>query len=165
MDEGYKREVKVGIADAAIVQPPQSIATIGLGSCIGILLYDTYNKYTALIHIMLPDSTTFKEVTNPYKFADLAVPLTLEKLIKMGSCKSNIIAKIAGGASMFKFAERSINSDVGQRNITAVKEALKKEKIKIVAEDVGGDKGRSMFVNSENGNVTIKVVGVGIKDI
>lgn len=165
MDEGYRREVKVGIADAAIVQPPQSIATIGLGSCIGILLYDTCNKYTALIHIMLPDSTNFKVVTNPYKFANLAIPLVLEQLKQMGSNKSNIIAKIVGGASMFKFLENNINSDIGQRNIIAVKEALEKENIKIIAEDVGGNKGRSMFVNSENGKVTIKVVGIGIKEI
>ena len=165
MIDSDKKEIRVGIADAKIVQPPNDIATIGLGSCVGILLYDTEKKTTALIHIMLPDSSTFREITNPYKFADLAIPLVLKELEEMGTRKRHLIAKIAGGAAMFKFSEQSINSDIGERNIIAVKKALANENIKIVAEDVGGSKGRSMFAYSDTGKVMIKVVGVGTIEI
>lgn len=165
MAEGYKKEVRVGIADVAIVESPDSVITIGLGSCVGISLYDTAQKIAGLIHIMLPDSTTFKEISNPYKFADLAIPLTIENLIKKGCNKRNITAKISGGAAMFKFSQKSINSDIGERNVHAVKKALQKEGIRIVAEDVGGQKGRSMFVDSESGIVKIRIVGEGIRDL
>ena len=160
MEAVRKNEVRVGIADAKIISAPNSIMTIGLGSCVGIALYDTVKKIAALIHIMLPDSHAFKSVTNPYKFADLAIPLILEEMTKRGCIKKNVVAKIAGGASMFKFSEKSINSDIGNRNIEAVREG-----IIIAAEDVGGSKGRTMFVESESGKVLIRIVGQGIKEI
>ena len=106
-------EVKVGIADLNLVLDPGAIMTIGLGSCIGIALYDKINKVAGLSHIMLPDSTQFKNVTNPMKFADLAIPLLVEKMEKQGCNKRNITAKIAGGASMFNFSDKSIISDIG----------------------------------------------------
>ena len=163
MEAVRKNEVRVGIADAKIISAPNSIMTIGLGSCVGIALYDTGKKIAALI--MLPDSHAFKSVTNPYKFADLAIPLILEEMTKRGCIKKNVVAKIAGGASMFKFSEKSINSDIGNRNIEAVREAINKEGIIIAAEDVGGSKGRTMFVESESGKVLIRIVGQGIKEI
>ena len=165
METLRKNEIRVGIADAKIISAPDSIMTIGLGSCVGIALYDTVKKITALIHIMLPDSHAFKKVTNPYKFADLAIPLILEEMIKRGCAKRNLVAKIAGGASMFKFSEKSINSDIGNRNIEAVRKAITREGITVASEDVGGSKGRSMFVESETGRVLIRTVGEGTKEI
>lgn len=165
MEALRKNETRVGIADAAIISAPGTIATIGLGSCVGILLYDNICNIAALVHIMLPDSTAFKVITNPYKFADTAIPLIIKEMIQQGCSKRNIVAKIAGGAAMFKFSENTINSDIGNRNVIAVKEAIKQQGIKIVAEDVGGSKGRSMFANAENGMVTIRIVGQGIKEL
>lgn len=66
---------------------------------------------------------------------------------------------------MFKFSEKSINSYIGNRNIEAVREAINREGIIIAAEDVGGSKGRTMFVESESGKVLIRIVGQGIKEI
>lgn len=165
MIELKKGDVRVGIAEAAAVLAPGTIATIGLGSCVGILLYDTHKKIAALIHIMLPDSKLFRNIPNAYKFADLAVPLMLEELKGQGCYKRNIIAKIAGGSSMFKFSEKNINSEVGLRNVNSVKEILEKEGIKLLAEDTGGNKGRTMIVDAETGQVQIKVVGGIIKTI
>lgn len=165
MGDVTKKEVRVGIADASIVTVPNTIATIGLGSCVGVMIYDCKSKIIGLVHIMLPDSTSFRNVTNPYKFADIGIPKVLEQLKGKGCLKRNLTAKIAGGASMFKFAEKSINSDIGNRNIAAVKAVMEKEGIKIVAEDVGGSRGRSMFADPNTGEVTIRIVGEGIKVI
>ena len=154
-------QVKVGIADLNLVLPPGIIMTIGLGSCIGISLYDKKLKIAGLAHIMLPDSTQFNEVKTPMKFADLAIPLLIDKMISMGSNKNNIIAKIAGGASMFNFSDKNVTSDIGARNTIAVKETLKKCNIPILAEETGGNKGRTMIVNSDDGVVTIRIVGQG----
>jgi len=165
MGDVTKMEVRVGIADASIITAPNTIATIGLGSCVGVAIYDYRNKAIGLIHIMLPDSTSFRNVTNPYKFADIGIPKVIEQLKNMGCNKRNLTAKIAGGASMFKFAEKAINSDIGNRNIAAVKAIMEKEGIKIIAEDVGGSKGRSMFADASTGEVTIRIVGEGVKVI
>lgn len=158
-------EVKVGIADLNIVLDPGTIMTIGLGSCIGIALYDKSKRLAGLAHIMLPDSTQFKSSSNPMKFADLAVPMLIEKMEKHGANKRNFIAKIAGGASMFNFTDKSIISDIGKRNSEAVKKALKNEQIPIVAEEIGGDKGRTMIVEAATGKVILKVVGQGIIEL
>lgn len=155
-------EVKVGIADLNLVMPPGKIMTIGLGSCIGISLYDKATKTAGLAHIMLPDSTQFREVPQPLKFADLAIPILIKKMEEAGCRKSNLVAKIAGGASMFNFSDKSMVSDIGKRNAESVKLTLKKEGIPIVAEETGGNKGRTMIVDSDNGEVTLKIVGQGI---
>lgn len=158
-------EIKVGIADLNLVLDPGTIMTIGLGSCIGIALYDKTLKVAGLAHIMLPDSTQFKNNTNPMKFADTAIPILIDKMEKEGCKKRNIIAKIAGGASMFNFTDKSIISDIGKRNSDAVKKALKEESVPIISEEIGGNKGRTMILYSGDGKVVLKVVGQGIIEI
>ena len=158
-------EVKVGIADLNLVLDPGTIMTIGLGSCIGIALYDRNKKVAGLSHIMLPDSTQFKSASNPMKFADSAIPLLVEKMKDQGCRKQNIVAKIAGGASMFNFSDKSIISDIGKRNSDAVKKTLKEIGIPIIAEDTGGDKGRTMILEASTGKVTLKIVGKGIVEL
>lgn len=157
--------VKVGIADLNLVLDPGTIMTIGLGSCIGIALYDRMLKVAGLSHIMLPDSTQFKNATNPMKFADSAIPILIDKMKKQGCRKQNIVAKIAGGASMFNFSDKSIISDIGKRNSDAVRKTLKDIGIPIVAEDTGGNKGRTMILESGTGKVTLKIVGKGTVEL
>jgi chemotaxis protein CheD len=158
-------EVRVGIADLNTVVSPGKLITVGLGSCIGIALYDKIIGVGGLAHIMLPDSTQFNNLANPHKFADLAIPILVEKLEKMGANKRNIKAKIAGGASMFSFSDKSMIMDIGGRNSTAVKNVLIKFSIPLISEDVGGNKGRTMIFDTSNGIVQIKTVGIGIKEI
>lgn len=158
-------EIKVGIADLNLVLNPGIITTIGLGSCIGIALYDRRLKVAGLSHIMLPDSTQFKKLSNPMKFADSAIPILIEKMEKQGCKKENIVAKIAGGASMFNFSDKSIISDIGKRNSEAVKKVLKEIGIPIVAEHTGGNKGRTMILETSTGKVTLKIVGKSIIEI
>ncbi|MBL4932890.1 chemotaxis protein CheD [Clostridium paridis] len=158
-------DIKVGIADLNTVYSPGKIMTIGLGSCVGIGLYDRTKGIAGLAHIMLPDSTSFKNVTNEYKFADLAIPILIEKMIVLGCSKRNLTAKIAGGASMFNFSDKSMVNDIGKRNVEAVKKTLDEQKIPILASDVGGNKGRTMILFAENGLVNVKTIGQETKDL
>ncbi len=158
-------EVRVGIADLNIVFSPGRLITVGLGSCIGIALYDRSAGIGGLAHIMLPDSTQFSNVTNPLKFADLAIPMLIEKMKKNGAVKRNMKAKIAGGASMFNFSDQKMTMDIGNRNGIAVGEALKKLSIPIIGSDIGGNKGRTMIFDTSTGIVQIKTVGMGIKEL
>lgn len=160
------RDIKVGIADLNVIAAPGRIQTIGLGSCIGISLYDKSKKVVGLAHIMLPDSTQFVKITNPHKYADLAIPILIDKMCSGYGCvKRNLVAKIAGGASMFSSLDKSIISDIGKRNAEAVEFKLKALNIPIIAKEVGGNKGRTMIVDAESGNVMLKVVGIGIIEL
>jgi chemotaxis protein CheD len=159
------KEVKVGIADLNVASSPNKLITVGLGSCIGIALFDKTKSIGGLAHIMLPDSNAFNNINNPMKFADLAIPLLLEKVESMGVQKRNLIAKIAGGASMFNFSDKSMMMDIGGRNMNSVKLVLDKLSIPIIGEDCGGNKGRTMIFDTLSGVVQIRTVGLGIKEI
>lgn len=152
-------DVRVRIADLNLVKAPQKITTVGLGSCVGISLYDRRLKIVGLAHIMLPDSKQFSTVTEPFKFADLSIPILIQKMEEAGCLRRNLVAKIAGGASMFNFSDKKMISNIGARNVEMVKKVLDEEKIVIVSESVGGNKGRTMTVDPEDGLVYIKIVG------
>ncbi|WP_368490675.1 chemotaxis protein CheD [Clostridium sp. BJN0013] len=159
------KEIKVGIADMNTAGSPHRLITIGLGSCVGIALYDKMRGIGGLAHIMLPDSTQFSNIKNPIKFADLAVPLLIKDLEKLGANRRNLKAKIAGGASMFNFSDKSMIMDIGNRNSAAVKKILEECSVSILSHDLGGNKGRTMIFDTYDGGVKIRTVGKGIKEI
>ena len=157
-----EKNIIVGIAAFDIVSAPINIMTIGLGSCVGISLYDRGKNIVGLIHIMLPDSTCFSNKSNLYKFADTAIPLVIDEMVKRGAAKFRIKAKIAGGAQMFKSQEYKFSNDVGNRNIMAVEKVLSECRISIEGKDIGGSKGRTMTVDSSTGMVIIKSMGKNV---
>ncbi|WDC83915.1 chemotaxis protein CheD [Caloramator sp. mosi_1] len=159
------QEIKVGIGDMNIAKSPDKLITLGLGSCVGIALIDSFNKIAGLSHIMLPDSKAFSNLNNPMKYADTAIPMLVQKLISSGASRNNLKAKIAGGASMFSFADKSPMMDIGKRNEEAVKSILKELNIPIISEDVGGNKGRTMIVDPGTGSVILRITGLGVKEL
>lgn len=161
----YTEDYRVGIAGYKAASRNARIVTIGLGSCVGIALYDSINKIGGLAHIMLPDSTQFMNVTNPGKFPDLAIPLLIKDMEALGASRSNIIARICGGASMFNFSDKSLIMDIGNRNVKSVKEILSKLSIFLKGEDTGGSQGRTMELYVEDGSTMVKAVNCGIKQI
>ncbi len=160
-----KNELKVGIGDLNVTIPPGKIITLGLGSCVGIALYDSINKIAGLAHIMLPNSTGFANQSNPLKFADKAIPSLVDSMIKKGANKKFLKAKIAGGASMFSFGDKSSIADIGKRNAISVKEILSEMSIPILSEDLGGNSGRTMIIEALDGKVYIRTVGKGMKEL
>ncbi len=155
--------VHVKIADMAVKKDQGILVTFGLGSCIGIAIYDQNSKVAGLAHILLDDSSKFKRPgskdVNPAKFANTAIPYLMEQMFALNAKKSNMAAQIAGGASLFNFQNESGN--VGYRNIEAVRAELKKRGIKIISEDVGGNCGRTMRLFVDTGEVKISTVGKG----
>ncbi|MDR2277297.1 MAG: chemotaxis protein CheD [Vagococcus sp.] len=152
-------QLKVGISDYKITKAPNQLVTLGLGSCIGIVIYNQDTKIGGLSHIMLPDSKLFNHQTNLKieKFADLAIPQMVEEL-KSKSKNGRLVAKIAGGASMFQLQGKAKSQNIGERNIQAVESILSDLKIPILAKHVGGNMGRSLFVDLETLGVSVKMV-------
>ncbi|MBB6452900.1 chemotaxis protein CheD [Salirhabdus euzebyi] len=158
--------VKVGIADLGIVQAPNLIRTSGLGSCVGVIIYDLPNKIAALVHVMLPDSALFKgDKLNKAKYADTAIQETVRLLLDYGAKKFHFKAKIAGGSQMFTFSSGSDMMRIGPRNVEEVKKQLSKLRIPIISEDVGGSNGRTIEFDPNTGKLNIRTVNQGIKEI
>lgn len=158
-------QIKVGMADYKTGRDPASLISYGLGSCVGIALYDPVAKIGGLAHIMLPDSTQARATENPAKFADTCLPVMLDEIIKNGAQKARIWAKIAGGAQMFTFTNASDIMRVGERNSEAVRVALKKLNIKIISEDTGGNYGRTVELKLDSGIFRIKTIDKGEKEL
>lgn len=156
---GEVEKKTVGIADLKVSKTFGAITTVGLGSCVGISIYDKYKKIGGLAHVMLADSRKFNNNKNKMKFADTAIPLLISELVKLGANKRMLEAKIAGGASMFNFSDNSIMNDIGKNNVEMVKVVLAENKIPLVSSDVGGNKGRNMTLDIETGEVIIEMVG------
>lgn len=157
--------IRVGMADLNICLPPNSITTLGLGSCVGIVLYDPVKKISGMAHIMLPDSTKVRNNSNIAKFADTGLDELLKQVIAAGAQKSALVAKIAGGAQMFAFSSQSDTLRVGDRNVEAVKAKLKSLGIRIIAEDTGDSYGRTIEFYPESGDLLIKAVGKSVRTI
>lgn len=153
--------IKVGIADLKTCVPPNGITTLGLGSCVGIALRDTSNKIGGLAHIMLPDSTAIKNGNlNIAKFADTGIVELVKQMEKIGARRGHLVAKIAGGATMFSFqGGSSPMGQVGQRNVEATKKKLGELRIPIIAENTGANYGRTVIFYPETGDFHIRAVG------
>lgn len=146
--------IRVGISEFTVAKAPSKLVTIGLGSCIGIAIYDKSRKIGGLSHILLPDSHFFSKVDKPEKFADLALPLMVDEIVAITGSR-DLEAKIAGGASMFNQGNDNQIEGIGQKNIKAVIELLNKMNIPIIGSDTGGNQGRTMTVDLIDFKVTI----------
>ena len=157
--------IKVGMADLNALYHPGVLTTLGLGSCVGVAIFNRYTRIIGLAHVMLPYSAQASKSTNAAKFADTAIQKLVEKMIGMGAKKEHLIAKLTGGAQMFAFNQYSDIMRIGYRNITACREKLEEMRIPIVSEDTGGNYGRTIELYSDTGRLLVKTIGYGTKEI
>jgi chemotaxis protein CheD len=155
--------IKVGMADLNVCTSPDALTTLGLGSCVGIILYDSLKKTAGMVHVMLPDSTKIKNNENTAKFADTGIDALIDKMVSIGANKNRLIAKIAGGAQMFAFSSNNDMLRIGERNTEASKLKLQSLGIRIIAEDTGLDYGRTIEFYPETGELHVKSVGKPLK--
>ncbi|MDR0819408.1 MAG: chemotaxis protein CheD [Oscillospiraceae bacterium] len=152
------------MADWKISRSPDILTTLGLGSCVGVTLWDKSRGIGGLAHIMLPSSEGYTQ-HNRMKFADTALKDMLETILRTGASRANLVAKIAGGAHMFSGSGAGNVLKVGERNAENCKRILGEMKIPLLANDTGGTHGRTIELNIVNGQLKIKTVGFGEKFI
>ncbi len=152
------QKLTVGIADMKMSQWQGELITYALGSCIGICLYDPGIKLAALVHIMLPINMEAGR-KNPMKYADTGIRETLKAMEGRGAKRSRITAKIAGGAKMFEVSGNSSLGNIGQRNIESVKMNLRKEGVRLLAEETGGTIARTLSFDPATGQGKIRAYG------
>lgn len=149
---GLADRIKVSIADYAVASEGL-LTTSGLGSCLGIVIYDPERGVSGLVHPMLArrdgDGTR-----PPERFVDSGIDRLVEELLAAGAEESALRAKITGGAAVVDFGNDE--ESIGDRNVAAARETLADRGIEIVGEEVGGSFGRTVHVDAETGTVTVK---------
>jgi chemotaxis protein CheD len=153
------KEVIVKVADWAAERGDGVLVTLGLGSCVAIMLHDPDRRAGAMAHILLPSRSLAHDATNPAKFPETAVPLLIERLKALGAEPRRLVAKLAGGASMFSQLMTPGTIQMGERNVVAARNALRTAAIPIVREAVGGERGRTVRFHVTDGRVEIRSVG------
>ncbi len=157
--------IVVGISDMQIAKSPELFVTYALGSCIGICLYDPCAKIGGMGHIMLPKSPDSCPDRQLFRYADTCIPLMMEKIEKMGGSRKKITAKISGGAKMFEVPDEQGFGNIGERNLAAVRDTLRKIRIAVIAEDVGLNFGRTVYFHTETGIMVVKSFVQGVKTL
>lgn len=150
-------EVQVGIAELIITDNSKVLICPALGSCIAIILYEPNLRIGAVAHVMLPDSREAKKIKNSPKFADTAIRAMIKALTAKGANKQRMIAKIVGGAHMFR-TKNGFVDNIGLRNVMATKAILGYEGIDVVGEDTGGDYGRTVKFYASDGRVVVRSI-------
>lgn len=166
---------KVGVAEVKVSENPTILASYGLGSCVAVAIYDPELKIGGLVHVMLPESSGRPTGSaTPGKFADTGIAYLISELIKRGARVKRMRSKIVGGSQMFKLpgsksAESSLDkmprTHIGERNVESVKKSLRDNSIKIVAEETGGDHGRTVKFNPSTGEMEVSTIAHGKKII
>lgn len=171
IDDGSQRDdvketsadrIKVGIADYEVTADDTALTTAGLGSCVGVSLYDDETNTAGLVHVMLPVAEEMNR-RKPAKFANTGTELLIAEMEAIGATKQNMEAKIAGGSRMLDAPQ--IATGIGDRNVRQVKLTLEEHGIPLIGEDVGGDYGRSIRLEPATGTLVVKSVTRGVKTL
>lgn len=153
------RQIFVKVAHHATGGAGDVLITLGLGSCVAILLHDRQAKLGGLAHVLLPEPALARDRHNFAKFAATAVPMLMDELAALGARSGRIEARLVGGASMFTALMVPGSLNMGERNVRAAREALRKAGVPLLGEAVGGDYGRSVRFSVGEGRTVVSSVG------
>lgn len=159
------KERVVRVADWAAEAGEARIITLGLGSCVAIVLHDAAVGAGAMAHVLLPSPTLARDRSNPAKFPETAVPLLIERLVALGAVRERLRARLVGGAAMFASVASPSVAQMGERNVLAARDACKRARVPVVGEDTGNDYGRSVYLHLPAGTLEVRSVTHGIREL
>lgn len=159
------RELLVRVADLRIGVGDDVLVTVGLGSCVAILLHDAEARIGGLAHILLPSPSLSRVDGNPAKYPQSAVPRLLQLMVADGARPGRITGRLAGGASMFASLAPPGTIQMGERNLVAARSVLNTHGVPLLGEAVGGDFGRTVRLRVSDGRVEISTVAHGVQHL
>lgn len=159
------REIVVRVSDMAVGGADDVLVTVGLGSCVAIMLYEPEAKVAGLAHILLPSRALTRHADNVARFPQTAVPALLEMMTKLGANQRKITARLAGGASMFATLAPPGTIQMGERNLVATRQALNAHNLPLTGEAVGGDFGRTVRLHGKDGRIEVSSVAHGVQHL
>ena len=152
------RAVIVSMGRMGVARETERLSSVGLGSCVAVIVFAPKQRLAALAHCMLPDRSDNDDI--PAKFADSAVPALLGLLHDAGGT-APYAAAIVGGASMFPALPSEFVRDIAGSNVDAARKALADASIPLRVEDVGGHIGRSVFVDPSTQRIMVRTLRDG----
>ena len=159
------RQVVVKVAELAVGRGEDVLVTVGLGSCVAIMLHDPEANVGGLAHVLLPSRALTRSADRPAKFPHAAVPTLLERMVELGASSRRVVARLAGGASMFASLSPPGTIQMGERNLVSARQVLNAHNIPIVGEAVGGDFGRTVRLHCAGGRVEVSTVAHGVTEL
>lgn len=165
-----RRQIRVGMAEMEVSAAPGLLACIGIGSCVVVALYDPEAKIAGLAHTMLPQASksdlAVLEGSGFAKYANTAPSALLQAMEALGAKRSRIVARLVGGATMFAFSAAKSGEEgasLGDRNADNARKGLESLGIALQAEDTGGNFGRSIELNAEDGSLQVRTAARGTR--
>lgn len=149
----------LGLGEHAVRQGDAHLAALGLGSCVAVILHAAAPQVGGMAHVVLPSQSLSRDRTRPGRFAETAVPELLDEMQRLGADLKDITARLVGGAAMFSALIPAGTMHMGQRNVSACRLAVRKANLRLLAEAVGGERGRSLWFDVASGRVTVRSVG------
>ena len=159
MKQPQRADRLVGLGQSAVARGRGTLAVLGLGSCVAVILHDREARVGGLVHVVLPTESLARDRSNPARFAETAVPHLLDEMGAAGARRDRVVARLVGGASMFANLVPAGTPHMGHRNVMACHRALRAAELLVAGESVGGDAGRSVWFEVESGKVTVRRVG------
>lgn len=148
-----RERILVGAGELVVARSPTILAALGLGSCVGLLLYDPVTRVGGMAHVMLPANPHPSQIPDSTRFAEHALGLLLERMLLEGAGRERLEAKLVGGARM---VTSSGSPGIGRRNVATLRSLLRQQRIPLLAADVGGRWGRSVEFDLHTGRVRVR---------
>jgi len=155
----------VGVGELRAARGTGELITLGLGSCIAIVLHDPVSRTGGMAHVLLPSPALSRIQDAPGRYPESAVPALLDTMADLGARRERITARLIGGASMFASLSPRGTLQMGDRNTVASREALAAHGVLVAGELVGGEHGRSVTLDIESGRVEITSVARGVETL
>lgn len=151
-------EVKLaGMGEMVWTRGAGVLGCIGLGSCVGTLLFDPRTHTAALAHVMLPEAHDHDAAQLPGKYATTALPVLLRMLDASPATASRLRAVLIGGGELFQNRSQALR--IGERNVEALHKLLSELRIGVVSEHTRGSSGRSFEFDVATGQIRVRAVG------
>lgn len=126
-----------------------------LGSCVAACIRDRVTGMGGMNHFMLPDSGNDADspLSASMRYGAYAMEVLINQLLKAGARRENMEAKVFGGGNVLR-GFTTIN--VGERNARFVRDYLRAENMRIVAEDLNDIHPRKVYFFPRTGKVLVK---------
>ncbi len=157
--------IGVGLGERVISRKPDDIlVAYGLGSCLGIGMYDPQVRIAGLVHVVLPEGFNGTD-KNASRYVDSGIQGLYDEMLKAGAAINRLTIWVAGGANMLVTGEFSKAFDIGNRNIEVARRTFEELRLPLAAIDVGGHLGRTVRLYVGSGKMTVRVIGGQEKDL
>lgn len=154
--------IYVRLSEYVIATEGETLIAYGIGSCVAIICYDPKAGVGGLANAVLPDQSRGAGETTG-KYVDTAIGALLQDLTERGANIARLEAYLAGGSEMITFD--ALKTAVGQQNVDAATDRLEAFGVPIVSSDVGGDYGRVVVFDTDEGTIRVETAENGVRTL